>query len=154
MRRGSRNSPPAAATSPRVTSGSPNFASSLATTRSQDSDELEAAGQRVPLDRGDRCGLAGGRSVMPPKPRPPAGGFSPARKPFRSMPAQNVPPAPVSISAATSGRGVELVDGRRDAAGDRLVDRVTGLGRLIVMTAMPPSTSTDTAASPLTWAGT
>src|SRR6516165_2866106 len=29
---------------------------------------------------------AGGRWVMPPKPRPPAAGFSPVRKPFRSMP--------------------------------------------------------------------
>ena len=37
IRRGSRSSPPAAATRPRLTSGRPNFAVSAATTRSQDS---------------------------------------------------------------------------------------------------------------------
>src|SRR5712691_873495 len=49
-------------------------------------------------------GLAGGRSVIPAKPRPGTVGMSPARNPFRSMPAQNVPPAPVRIRTRTSAR--------------------------------------------------
>ena len=48
-----RNTPPAAAISPRLTSGSPNFARSSATTRSLGEREFGAAAQRGAVDRGD-----------------------------------------------------------------------------------------------------
>jgi hypothetical protein len=40
-------------------------------------------------------GFFGGASTMPPKPLPARTGKSPVMNPFRSMPEENVPPAPV-----------------------------------------------------------
>ena len=44
-------------------------------------------------------GFSGGRSQMPPKPRPGITASSPATNAFRSMPAQKTSPAPVSTAA-------------------------------------------------------
>ena len=43
------------------------------------------------------------------------------------MPAQNVPPAPVRIADAQVVLGVQAVERRGDALGDRAVDRVARL---------------------------
>ena len=48
-----RNTPPAAAIRPRLTSGSPNFAPSPATTRSLAERQFGTAAQRDAVDRGD-----------------------------------------------------------------------------------------------------
>src|SRR6516165_7339450 len=98
-------------------------------------------------------GLAGGRSAMPPKPRPGTAGESPARNPFRSMPALNVPPAPVRISTRTS---LMPSSSSTAAAMPRATSPLTALrasGRLMVMTAIPPSTSVRTASSAITASG-
>src|ERR1700726_2519606 len=47
-------------------------------------------------------GLRGGVVVMPPKPRPSMLGLSPRRYALRSIPAQKVPPAPVSTPTRRS----------------------------------------------------
>src|ERR1022692_423978 len=90
-------------------------------------------------------GLAGGRVPMPPNPRPPAIAFSPVRKPFRSIPAQNVPPAPVSTITWMS---VRVSSSSRAAAIPLATASLTALraeGRSIVTTATGPSTSVSTA---------
>src|SRR5271165_7071141 len=90
-------------------------------------------------------GLTGGRCVMPPKPRSPAVGASPDRKPLRSMPALKVPPAPVSTRTLTSG---PESNSSMAAATPRATSPLTAFlasGRLMVMTAMPPLTSVRTA---------
>src|ERR1700735_32300 len=92
-------------------------------------------------------GLTGGRSTIPPKPRPSASGESPARKPFRSIPAENVPPSPVSTSTRTSALASNCPTA---AAMPRATSPLTALracGRLIVMTAIPSSTSVRTASA-------
>ena len=66
---GSRNRPPAPATRPRLTSGRPNLASSEATIRSQASASSQPPARAYP-SMAAMIGLVGGRSVMPPKPRP------------------------------------------------------------------------------------
>src|SRR6516164_1447804 len=146
IRRGSRNSPPAPATRPRLTSGRPNTASSLATTRSQDRTISNPPARAYPSTAA-MTGLAGGRWVMPPKPRPPAAEFSPAAKPLRSIPAQKVPPAPVMISEVTSLR---VSNSSMCAAMLRATASLTALrasGRLIVMMPMPSATSAKTASA-------
>ena len=96
IRRCNRSTPPAPATSPRVTSGSPNLASEAATSRSQPSASSNPPASAYP-SMAAMTGLAGVRSVSPPKPRPSTDGESPVRNPLRSIPAQNVPPAPVRM---------------------------------------------------------
>ena len=73
-------------------------------------------------------GFSGGRSTTPAKPRPGIDGRSPARNALRSIPAQNVPPAPVMTPATRRGLGVEPVHGRPDRLGGHRVDRVARLG--------------------------
>src|ERR1035437_7419968 len=90
-------------------------------------------------------GLAGGRSTMPPNPRPPASGFSPVRKPFRSMPAQNVPPAPVSTITRISVRASRSSSAAAMAPATASLTALRAVGRSIVTTATGPSTSVSTA---------
>src|SRR3984957_17232690 len=90
-----------------------------------------------------RC-LRGGVMVMPPKPRPAIIGLSPRIQAFRSIPAQNVPPAPVSTptrrpsSASSSSAAAARA---RAAAPSRAF---LASGRLIVMTWTWPRRSTTT----------
>ena len=119
------------------------IASSLATIRSQASAISKPPARAYPSTAAT-MGVTGGRAVMPPKPRPPAVGFSPARKPLRSMPAQNVPPAPVSTSATTSGRGSSSSMAAATPLATASLTALRACGRSMVMTATPPSTSTVT----------
>ena len=65
--------------------------------------QLEPAGQRVALDRRDQ--RLGRRPLdEAAEAGPSRRGHVAGRKPLRSMPAQNVPPAPVSTSTRTSPR--------------------------------------------------
>src|SRR5215469_423946 len=140
MRLGSLSNPPAPATSPRLTSGRPNLASSLATTRSQASTSSNPPASAYPSTAAI-TGLAGGFSTIPPKPRPAAIGASPARKPLRSIPALKVPPAPVSTRTLTSAR---LSKSSIAAAMPRATSPLTAFracGLSIVMTAMLSATS-------------
>src|SRR5215469_1497237 len=140
MRLGSLSSPPAPATRPRLTSGNPNLASSLATTRSQASTSSKPPARAYPSTAAI-TGFAGGRSTIPPKPRPAAIGASPARKPLRSMPALKVPPAPVSTRTLTSPR---LSKSSIAPAMPRATSPLTALracGLSIVMTATLSATS-------------
>src|SRR5690606_2711823 len=95
-------------------------------------------------------GFFGGASVTPPNPRPSTVGKSPPRNAFRSMPAQNVPPAPVSTYTETSLRSSSS---SRAAATPRAMAPLMAFltfGRLSVMTAIPPSTSTRTSSDTAT----
>src|SRR5918992_393448 len=94
-------------------------------------------------------GLIGGFCVMPAKPRPPARGLSPVRNPLRSMPAQNVPPAPVMTSTETSLRSSSSSSAPAMPCATAPLTAFLALGRLIVMTATPPSTSTRTSSDML-----
>src|ERR1035437_5169271 len=89
-------------------------------------------------------GLAGGRSTIPPNPRPPASGFSPVRKPFRSMPAQNVPPAPVSTITRISVRASRSSSAAAMALATASLTALRAVGRSILTTATVPSTSVST----------
>ena len=77
---------------------------------------------------------------MPANPRPPAIGFSPARNPFRSMPAQNVPPAPVSTMTRMSGRASRSSRTAAIPAATAPFTAFRAAGRLMVTTATGPST--------------
>src|SRR5487761_1249916 len=146
MRCCSLSRPPAPAARPRVTSGRPNCASSLATTRSQESTSSKPPASAYPSTAAI-TGLSGGRSVMPPNPRPPAVGLSPVRNPFRSMPAQNVPPAPVRMRTRTSLRVSRSSMAAAMPAETAPLTAFRASGRLIVMTATPSSTSMRTSSA-------
>ena len=91
-------------------------------------------------------GFSGGRSTTPAKPRPGIDGRSPARNALRSIPAQNVPPAPV-ITPATSA----VSESSRSMAAP-IASAVTVLialrasGRSMVTTRTPDSTRVLTGA--------
>ena len=113
--------PPSPAMSPRFTSVSPNFAVSAATIRSQAS----AISKPPPSAHPSTAAMSGLRTtawVSPPNPRPGRIGVSPFANAFRSMPALNVPPAPVSTptdnvgSASSTSRAACQLD--RDLAAD------------------------------------
>src|SRR5215469_1531556 len=144
MRLGSRSRPPAPATRPRLTSGKPNFAASLATIRSHARTNSNPPASAYPSTAA-MIGFAGGCWTKPPKPRSATIGESPDRKPLRSMPALNVPPAPVSTSTRTSGLASKSSTA---AAMPRATSPLTAFlasGLLIVMTATPSPTSVRTA---------
>ena len=63
------------------------------------------------------------------------------------MPAQNVPPAPVSTIATTSGRGSSSSMAAAMPLATASLTALRACGRLMVMTATPPSTSTDRSVS-------
>ena len=98
----SRNNPPPFAVSPRLTSGRPNVALSAATIRSQAS-AISNPPPRANPSTAAMTGLTGGRATIPAKPRPGTVGISPRANPLRSMPAQNVPPAPVMTQTLNDG---------------------------------------------------
>src|SRR5262249_58111952 len=127
---------PRPATSPLVTSGRPNVAVSLATIRSHASAISNPPARAYPSTAA-MTGLAGGRWVMPPKPRPPAREFSPARNPLRSIPAENVPPAPVRMSTAMSRRESDSSVAPPTPPGPAPVTRVRAPGRVVGVGAVP-----------------
>src|SRR6516164_6669381 len=79
-------------------------------------------------------GLRGGVMVMPPKPRPGIIGLSPRIQALRSIPAQNVPPAPVSTptrrSPSASSSSAAAARARAAAPSSAFL----ASGRLMVMT--------------------
>src|SRR5271165_1301012 len=79
-------------------------------------------------------GLRGGVMVMPPKPRPGIIGLSPRIQALRSIPAQNVPPAPVSTPTrrASSLSSSSAAAARARAAAPS--SAFLASGRLMVMT--------------------
>ncbi len=102
------NTPPPAAKSPRLTSGTPKEAADDETTTSQPSSSSKPPATAValaaptmgtaisPLVKRTKPRMASGFPLMPPEP--------PSAKPRRSMPAQNArSPVPVSTTARTSG---------------------------------------------------
>ena len=95
--------PPSPAMSPRFTSGRPELRGVLAATiRSQAS----AISKPPPSAHPSTAAMSGLRTtawVSPPNPRPGRIGVSPFANAFRSMPALNVPPAPVSTPTDSVG---------------------------------------------------
>src|SRR6516165_1577776 len=89
-------------------------------------------------------GLRGGVMVMPPKPRPGIIGLSPRIQALRSIPAQNVPPAPVSTptrrSPSASSSSAAAARARAAAPSSAFL----ASGRLMVMTWTWPRRSTVT----------
>src|SRR6516164_10513477 len=89
-------------------------------------------------------GLRGGVMVMPPKPRPGMNGLSPRIQALRSIPAQNVPPAPVSTptrrSPSASSSSAAAARARAAAPSSAFL----ASGRLMVMTWTWPRRSTVT----------
>lgn len=108
--------------------------------------QFEAAGQRIALHRRDQrlARRPGGQSA---KAAPSMLGRSPRRKPLRSMPAQNEPPAPVRMPMRRSS----LASSSSTAAAmPRATARLIALracGRLMVMVRMPSARSTRTSAA-------
>src|SRR5215469_3194905 len=144
MRFGSRSRPPAPATRLRRTSGRPNFAASLATTRSQARTSSNPPASAYPSTAA-MTGLAGGRCTIPPNPRSSNAGESPDRKPFRSIPELNVPPAPVRIRTCTSFLASRSSTAPAIPRATSPLTAFLASGRLMVMTATPSLTSVRTA---------
>src|SRR5215472_13034134 len=90
-------------------------------------------------------GLAGGRCTIPPKPRSSKAGESPDRKPFRSIPELNVPPAPVRIRTRTSFLASRSSTALAMPRATSPLTAFLASGRLMVMTATPSLTSVRTA---------
>ncbi len=105
--------------------------------------DLETTGEGVSLDGRDER-LARRALDDPTEPAPLDDREVAAEEAFRSIPAQNVPPAPVMTIAVTSLRSSSS---SREAAIPRATAPLIAflaLGRLMVMTATPSSTATRT----------
>jgi hypothetical protein len=89
-------------------------------------------------------GFVGGRSVIPARPRPGIDGDSPFRNALRSIPAQNVPPAPVSTAAAASSRDSNSSIAALIASAVSLSIAFFASGRLMVITMTRSRTSVRT----------
>ena len=140
--RGRRNRPPAAATSERLTSGTPNRAAVEATTRSQAST-ISVPPARAGPSTAAIIGLVRARRAMPPNPPRLVmiDGAFPAAMAFRSAPAENTDPSPVRMPTQTSGSSSSrsMADSMPWATSSLTALRASG--RRIVITATGPSTS-------------
>jgi hypothetical protein len=119
-----------------LTSGSPNFALSAATTMSQDSAISQPPASAYPSTAAI-SGLAGGASVRPANPRPGMDGRPPVRNAFRSIPAQNVPPAPVITPTRRSSRPSSASMAAATPAATSALTALRASGRLMVITRTP-----------------
>src|SRR3954451_19763129 len=152
-RRGSRSRAPPAATSERLTSGTPSFASRAATMRSQAS-ALSSPPATAKPSTAAISGLRDARWTMPAKPRSPPHGRSPVTNALRSIPAQKKPPAPVrtptlrpsSASSSSSPAAIPSASGRLTA--------LRASGRLSVMTRTLSRRSVRTAGCSVLMGGT
>ena len=101
---GNRNKPPAAATSDRLTSGSPKTVSVEAIMRSQDSEISHPPATAVPVIAAI-SGFVLSRRVIPPKPPFLVARAAPlpAAISLRSAPAQNTVPSALRIPTQSSG---------------------------------------------------
>ena len=140
MRAGRRIRPPAAAASPRLTSGIPNVASSEATTRSQDSTSSHPPASAGPSTAAI-SGFDGGRWVMPANPRSPTCGRSPRRKALRSMPALKNPPAPVRMPATSASSSSSSSSAAAIPSATAVFTEFRAFGRSMVMISVVPSRS-------------
>ena len=137
IRRASSSAPPAPATSPRLTSGTPNLAEAPATTRSQASSNSKPPARAQP-SAAPISGLRGGVWVMPHSPRPGNEGVSPLRNALRSIPAENVPPAPVSTPTCSAPSASSSSAASRIPAATAPFRALRASGRLMVMTCTAP----------------
>src|SRR3954463_8597701 len=98
-------------------------------------------------------GLTGGCSTIPAKPRPGIDGRSPARNALRSMPAQNVPPAPVMTPATSERSSSSRSIASPIATAVSVLIALRASGRLMVTTRTPSTTSVRTLSltSPPRW---
>ena len=139
-------SPPAAAARPRFTSGIPNLALSAATTKSQEMASSNPPASAYPSTAA-MSGLRGAFSVRPANPLPSIFGVSPVTNALRSMPEQNVPPAPVRMATRMSSL---LSNSSRAADTPSARARLTAFlafGRLRVMVMTPSLRSINTISS-------
>src|SRR5262249_27661289 len=120
--------------------------------------ESEAAAHGVSVHRGDRRH----RQVEDPQERRARGGEGPARSapppparaaPRKWAPAQKLEPRPVTTTARSSGSERARPTHSRNAAMTSGVMLLRFSGRSSVSVAIPPSTSYDTAASPMARSG-
>jgi hypothetical protein len=81
---------------------------------------------------------------MPPRPRPGTETFSPARNALRSMPALNVPPAPVTTPSVRSARSSSSVSAAAMPSDTARLIAFFARGRLIVISCTPSRCSTST----------
>src|SRR5271166_3663620 len=143
IRWASSSAPPAPATSERLTSGTPNRAEAPATTRSQASSSSNPPASAQP-SAAPISGLRGGVCVMPHSPRPGKEGDSPFRNALRSIPEENVPPAPLSTPARSSSSASSSSAASRIPAATAPFRALRASGRLMMMTCTAPRRSTCT----------
>src|SRR5271157_100419 len=139
----SSSAPPAPATSDRLTSGTPNRAEAPATTRSHASSSSNPPASAQP-SAAPISGLRGGVCVMPHSPRPGNEGDSPFRNALRSIPEENVPPAPLSTPARSSSSASSSSAASRIPAATAPFRALRASGRLMMMTCTAPRRSTCT----------
>ena len=149
-RRGSRNTPPPRAASPRRTSGSPNRAPLPAVTRSQQSTISNPPPSAHPSTAAI-SGLAGGRSTMPAKPRDGSLTCSPAANALRSIPAQKAAPAPCSTPTRSSDELSSRSSARAMPADTAPFTALRCCGRLMVTIRTPFSRRTRTSSDAAAW---
>ena len=115
--------------SPRFTSGMPKRAVSAATTRSHESTISNPPASAGPFTAA-MIGFGKSRVTMPAKPPLPRAMSlaRPCATTFRSAPAENTSPAPVSTTARKRGVGLDLVEEAGHRLADFGADRVARLG--------------------------
>src|SRR3954454_13563115 len=89
-------------------------------------------------------GLAEPRLVMPAKPRSSRNTCSPATNALRSMPAQNVPPAPVTMAIRRSPVASRWSSAAPMPSATARLTALRASGRLMVMVRTPPSSAVST----------
>src|SRR3954451_6894760 len=146
MRRGSRSSAPAAATSERLTSGMPRRAPRAATIRSHASAISSPPATAKPSIAAI-SGFRGGPSAIPAKPRPSTCGLSPATNALRSMPAEKPLPAPVRIPTRRPSSASRRSSAAARPAASAALTALRASGRLSVMSRTPSPASVRTASS-------
>ena len=93
--RAASSRPPAAAHKPALHFGNAEFRARVRDHQNRTRSSVPARPPAHSLQPPRSAAWPGGACTTPPNPRPSTLGVSPRRKPFRSMPEQKVPPAPV-----------------------------------------------------------
>src|SRR4051812_13561222 len=143
MRCGRRRSAPPAATSERLTSGTPSLAPRAATMRSQASAISSPPATPKPSIAAI-SGLRDARWTMPAKPRSPTHGRSPVTNALRSMPALNPAPAPVRTPTLSSASSSSVSSAAAIPSASARLTALRASGRLSVMSSTPSRRSVST----------
>src|SRR5919206_974591 len=146
MRRGRRSSAPAAATSERLTSGTPRRAPRTATMRSQ-ARAISKPPARANPSIAAISGLRAARRVMPANPRSPTYGRSPATNALRSMPALKPRPVPANTPTVSPSSASSASSAAATPSASARLTALRASGRLSVMSRTPSRRSVRTGSS-------